>query len=475
MPTISPENSVLTAWKRTLGWRGAVPAILDPSGATLRTFTEIELEAMKIARLFDHVPTGSVVAVQLGNSERWPEVLLALWRRKLVPMPLADYVSETEMAVTLGTIRAAALVTNVGGPMVVHHRPVPPGAHRWVGPAPDFLKLTSGTTSAPRAIRFRAEQLLADCEQICAAMGITEQDLNFGVIPFSHSYGFCNLIMPLLTQGVRLVASRDRMPRAVLDGIAATGATVFPGTPVFFQKFAEMEQLPEMPALRLCISAGAPLPKPAAGMFTAKFGRKIHVFYGSSECGGISYDATEERRYESGYVGTPIRGVEVTLEGEEAGPIEVRGAAVGDGYFPTADENVLGAGRFIPGDLVRRTPRGLYLAGRTSDVINVAGRKLNPPEIEARIAECPGVVQAVVFGVPSELRGEEPVACVAGQGIDAAGVLRFCQGKLSPWQMPRDVWVVGEIPASERGKIDRRALALRYLARAAADRVPRGG
>lgn len=466
-PKMPHENALLTAWKRTLGWRGAAAAIFDPTGGTLRTFAGIELEALKIARLFHNLPAGSVVAVQLGNSERWPEVLLALWRRELVPMPLEDYVSETDMAVTLGTIRAAALVTNIGGPMIVHSRPVPPDAHLWAGPAPDFLKLNPVREGVPRAVRFRAGQLLADCEQICAAMEITEQDVNFGVIPFAQSYGFSSLLAPLLTQGVRLVVSRELTPRAVLDGLAATGATVLPGTPALFQKLLEQQHLPELPALRLCISEGALLPKQTGGMFSLKFGRKVHVFYGAPECGGISYDATEERRYEDGYVGTPIPGVEVTRAGEEAGPIEVRGAAVGDGYFPAADPLVLGGRRFVPADLVRTTPRGLYVVGRTAEVILVAGRRLNPNEVESQIAKCPGVIQAVVFGVPSESRGEEPVACVTGEGIDAAGVLQFCQETLSPWQMPRDVWVVGEIPASERGRIDRRALAASYLARGA--------
>ncbi len=469
MPDRPHDNALLTAWWAILGARGNAPAILDPRGEMLRTFFEIEIEALKITRMFDRIPPGSVVAVQLGNGERWPEVLLALWRRRLVPLPLPDQLSETELAVILGTIHAAALVSNAQGPLIVHRRPVPPEAHLWGGPAPDLLKLTSGTTSAPRAIRFRAGQLVADAAQICRGMGIGEHDLNYGVIPFAHSYGFSSLIVPLLTHGVALVATRDRMPRAVLDGLAATGATVFPGTPVFFQKFAEMDRLPELPALRLCISAGAPLTKHTAGMFTAKFGRKVHSFYGSSECGGISYDATENRHYEEGYVGTPLPGVEIEQEGEEAGPIVVRSAAVGDAYFPAADDAVLGGGSFVPGDLVRRTARGLYLTGRTSDVINIAGRKLNPLEIEARVEECPGVRQAVVFGVPSAHRGEEPVACVAGDGLEAAAVLRHCQQTLAPWQMPRAVWIVDEIPTTERGKINRRELAARYLAHAAAE------
>ena len=118
------------------------------------------------------------------------------------------------------------------------------------------MKLTSGTTAAPRAIRFRSEQLLADCTQICATMGLTGHDLNFGVIPLSHSYGFSNLVTPLLARGVPMVLSRDRMPRAVLNDLARTNATVFPGMPVFYQAFAEMEKVPALPKLRLCISAG---------------------------------------------------------------------------------------------------------------------------------------------------------------------------------------------------------------------------
>jgi long-chain acyl-CoA synthetase len=316
-------------------------------------------------------------------------------------------------------------------------------------------------------VRFRCAQLLADCENICTTMGITDLDVNYGVIPFSHSYGFSNLVLPLLVRGVRLVASRDRLPRAVLDGLVCTGATVFPATPVFFQKLAEMNNLPKLPGLRLCISAGAPLPRQAASKFSLKFGVKVHSFYGSSECGGIAYDATDERRYEDGFVGTPLNEVEIehSVEGdEEAGPIRVRSSAVGDGYFPVADPAVLNEGCFVPPDLVRRSERGLYLAGRASDIINVAGRKLNPAEVEARLAEFPGVKQAVVFGVQSPLRGEEPVACVAGEQLARDAVLRYCREKLSPWQVPRDVWVVDEIPANERGKVSRRALADDYRA-----------
>ena len=464
--TQSPhENALLSAWFETLGRFGSGPAIYSASGAVVRSFLEIGLEAVKIARLFDRIPPRSVVAVQIGNSERWPEIVLALWRRHLIPLPLGE-MGPAELAMTLGTCRVAALVTNVGGSLTVHRRPVAEDATEWLEPEPDFLKLTSGTTNTPRTIRFRAHQLLADCEHICGTMGISSRDINFGVIPFSHSYGFSNLILPLLVLGVRLVVSDDRLPRAILEGLVSSRATVFPATPLLFQKLTEMENPPELPELRFCISAGAPLSCDVAGKFSVKFRLKIHSFYGASECGGISYDTTEPRRYEDGFVGTPLNGVSIVSESDEPGPITVRSAAVGDGYFPVEDRAVLGGGRFVPGDLIQRAERGMYLVGRTSDVINVAGRKLSPHEVEARLTEFPGVRQAVVFGVPSELRGEEPVACiVASEDLACDALLRHCQEHLSPWQVPRDVWVVAEIPVSERGKINRRELAEMYRAR----------
>jgi acyl-CoA synthetase (AMP-forming)/AMP-acid ligase II len=125
---------------------------------------------------------------------------------------------------------------------------------------------------------------------------------------------------------------------------------------------------------------------------------------------------------------------------------------------------VLGGGTFTPGDLLRCTEGGLYLAGRASELINIAGRKLNPLELEQRLTECAGVKQAIVFGVPSALRGEEPIACiVAEHGTDAGAVFRYCQASLSQWQRPKDIWIVPEIPVNERGKISRRALAAEYL------------
>src|SRR5260370_19565257 len=90
-------------------------------------------------------------------------------------------------------------------------------------------------------------------------MDISDDDLNFGVFRVWHSFGFSNLFTPLMARGVPIVVSCDRTPRAVLADLARTGATVFPGTPAFYQAFCDIGDVPPLPKLRLCISAGAPL------------------------------------------------------------------------------------------------------------------------------------------------------------------------------------------------------------------------
>lgn len=404
------------------------------------------MEAREILERLTTLPQHSIVAVQLSNSPSWPAAFLALLRAGHITLPLASDATTPPFA---NALIDSTLTLQLSSSPVASASTLAPTA---------LLKLTSGTTGAPRAIRFTAAQLAADCEHICDTMGITESDLNYGVIPFPHSYGFSNLITPILLRGVPLVASEDRLPRAILDGLARTGATVFPGTPILFHHLASLDA-PALPRLRLGISAGAPLTRAVWERFHARFGIELHTFYGSSECGGIAYDRAGALQVE-GFVGRPMDGV--TISPASDGRIVVRSAAVGDGYFPDDEPQTLGNGCFHPADLVEWTESGLVLAGRISEFINVGGRKLNPVEVERCLGAIAGVREVVVFGIPSKSRGEEPIACVVGE-VDAATLLRDAAKNLAPWQLPRDVWHVSALPVNARGKISRRALAELYL------------
>lgn len=462
-------DPLLIAWEKTLAEKGDAPAILAATGEVSRTFNDIEQQGRELAGKIDMFKAGDVVAIQIGNHADWPSLLLACLRKGLVVLPLEQSISERERDAALEICKASAVVAAVPGCKAVDVQQLRTDASTvdWGPNPPSLLKVTSGTTAAPRAIRFRSEQLLADCDQICRTMGITDADLNFGVIPVSHSYGFSNLLTPLIARGVAMVLSRDRLPRAVLVDLARTNATVFPGMPVFYQAFCDMDEIPALPNLRLCISAGAPLSGAIARSFHEKFKQPIHSFYGSSECGGICYDR-DGTIFEDGFVGAPMEDVDLTpLSGVDptaaASQVRVRSAAVGDGYFPESDEEKLGGGVFVPDDLLARHGSGFKIVGRVSDLINVAGKKVNPAEVEAHLLRFAGVRDAIVFGCPSSLRNEEVAACVvADVDFTEAKLLEFCRAELSSWQVPKRIFLVDEIPVNERGKISRRELAKRF-------------
>jgi long-chain acyl-CoA synthetase len=461
-------DALLDAWLETLRCAKDGPAILNTHGEVLRKFSDVEERACHFESNLKMFAPGSVIAIQIGNHEDWPSILVACLRSRLVVLPLEQSVNEQQRDAALGLCNAEAVVSAVpsGNSPVIVQRKTADATTDWAENAPTLLKLTSGTTAAPRAIRFRSHQLLADCNQICDTMRIGDADLNFGVIPISHSYGFSNLLTPLIARGVPMVVSRDRTPRAILADLARSNATVFPGMPVFYQAFCEMEHVPALPKLQLCISAGASLPRVVGKKFREKFNLTIHSFYGASECGGICYDR-ETTNEEEGFVGQPMKGVNVEMVDPSAPPSQIRvhSAAVADGYFPEPDDQKLGDGIFVPDDLLARDDLGFKIVGRISDVINVAGKKVNPAEVEAHLLRFTGVREAVVFGRPAGagLRNEEVAACVvASPDVTESDLLRFCRTALSAWQVPKRIIVVDAIPMNERGKISRRDLAGRF-------------
>ena len=462
-------DALLDSWRQTLSCAKDRPAILTTHGQVLRKFRDIEEGACKFEPKLEMLTPGSVIAIQIGNHEDWPSILIACLRSDLVVLPLEQSVNDQQRDTALELCKAGAVVSAVpsGAAPDISRLRTADATPDWGENPPSLLKLTSGTTAAPRAIRFRSHQLLADCNQICDTMKITGADLNFGVIPISHSYGFSNLLTPLIARGVPMVLSRDRTPRAILSDLARSNATVFPGMPVFYQAFCEMDYVPALPKLRLCISAGAPLPRTVAKKFREKFNLPIHSFYGSSECGGICYDRETTNEVE-GFVGQPMAGVGIELLEPEssASQIQVRSAAVADGYFPEPHESKLRNGIFVPDDLLARDDSGFKIVGRISDVINVAGKKVNPEEVEAHLLRFSGVRQAVVFGRPAAagvLRNEEVMACVVvSPHVTESDLLRFCRTALSAWQVPKRIFIVDAIPMNERGKISRRGLARRF-------------
>ncbi len=329
------------------------------------------------------------------------------------------------------------------------------------------LKVTSGSTGLPKATFTRESQMVADTEHITTAMDIGPRDCQIAAIPISHAYGLGNLLLPLLLQGTPIVLREAFIPQQLHVDATTYGARVFHGVPFMFAHFANHPDAIAWPRmLETLVSAGAPLDPLMANAFARTFGVKIHSFYGTSESGGISFnDSPDIDGADS--VGTPLPGVTITLRPEEDAPtdsgrVHVAGDAVSSGYAGQAptDEGFVDGG-FLTGDFGRFDARErLILTGRASSFINVAGRKLQPEEVEHVLRSMPGVEDVRVLGVADAVRGQQVVACVVTDGlpVTAPQVRQFCGARLAAHKIPRTIVWLKQIPLTERGKTDRAKL-----------------
>ncbi len=451
------SNPMLSRWADVWPSRQNAAAILGEDGTALRTFAAVEEESLRWSGQLADLPPRSAVGLQIGNAPEWAGILLGAWRAGCVVLPM-DFDLNGPRRDRAENLAGARVRLELENGRVVRRNLATGRGENW--PDTDLLKLTSGTSSEPKAVRFGAGQLLADGESVCGTMGLAASDRNFGAIAFSHSYGFSNLITPLICRGIPLVAARDLMPRALVRGLAASGATVFPGVPALFRALSAIR--PEGGALRLGISAGAPLSSAIARNFHRQWGIKVHSFYGASECGGICYDADDDPDVPEGFVGDAMLGVGLRHPGGTgAARVRVRSAAVGLGYVPDQPDESLGPRGFAPADLLRRERGGYVIAGRVSDAINVAGRKVNPFDVESVLAGCPGVIEAAVFGLPGGARGEDVAACVVGTSSEAE-LRAHCAQRLPAWQVPKRWFFVEALPVSARGKLSRAELRERF-------------
>jgi len=323
------------------------------------------------------------------------------------------------------------------------------------------LKLTSGTTGAPRLAAFTAAQLRADLENIVATMGLRRDWPNLGVISMAHSYGFSNLVLALLLEGIPLIVVGSGLPEAVRRAAATEPAITLAAVPALWRAWHEADAIP--PNVRLAISAGAVLHLGLEQHVFERHALKIHNFYGSSECGGIAYDASSRPREDATCAGAPLRNVHLSVA--PGGCLVVRSRAVAQGYWPQAG-NELGKGVFHSCDLAELSVNLVYLRGRASDQINVAGRKVSPEAIEEALAAHPAVRECVVFGAPSSdsKRGENVVACLAANGkVNRTALKHFLLALLPAWQVPREWWFVDTLQANSHGKLSRAECRKRYL------------
>ncbi len=306
------------------------------------------------------------------------------------------------------------------------------------------VKITSGSGATPKAIECSAGHLLADGNNVIKTMGIRARDTNLAVIPLGHSYGLGNLVMPLMIQGTAMVCARDYMPRQLLEWIERYRVTVFPAVPALLRVLATLPAGRErLDSLRTVISAGAPLTPAVAQAFFARFGRKVHNFYGSSETGGICYDRTGSASLTGRSVGKPLAGVTLTVK---AGRVVAAGPAV-----------AIRGGRWRLDDFGEWNGRGeLVLLGRAGQGANIGGKKVHPLEVERVLLALPGVTDAVVW--LRQIHGRDLLAAAVETAQSRAEIERALAAHLPAWKWPKTLHIARELPHTARGKLDLAAL-----------------
>lgn len=459
-------SSILETFRALAGADATAPALICAATGAVYSREQLLSRADRLAtQLVDgSLGAGHSIAVQLANGVDFVATFLAARQLGATFVPIDRDAKQGEVASVLQQFGVNALVYHPGAvasdelPTLIVRSRTRKASFEGVA----LMKLTSGSTGRPKGILTSEQNLIADCRNICATMQITPRDTNFGAIPFSHSYGFSNLVTPLLLQGTPVVYSNDYLPLAVLEACNQFGVTVMPGIPLIYE---HLSRLPVgdgfFSTVRTFISAGAPLAANTSRKFRERYHNVIHTFYGCSECGGITYDR-EGAAVERGTVGTAMLGVRLSTEAEQ-GRLVVSSAAVAVRYYDPSGEECakFAAGRFTTDDVIQIAADGtVSITGRIGDLINTAGKKVNPREIEAVILQIPGVQQAKVYGEPAGARGDVVAAAVvADPDVTRETVREFCRTRLSDHKVPRIVKLIEAIPVDERGKVKRSALA----------------
>src|ERR1051325_606062 len=474
-----PASAIGDRFRRVARDKSSSVAVQSIESGATTTFADLaaECEAIGSALASLGIGRGAAVVSFVGNRPIFFAIVVACMEAGVALVPLGD-ATDAE---------AIALVDQAGAVAVITDRELPlgeakehilaPGVRivKRAGASSDpqyppsvVLKLTSGSTDLPKAAIASELHLVNDGRHIIEAMGIGPDDVNFTCIPLSHSYALGNVVMPLLLQGSRVALRHSFNPSQFVPDVADTGATVFPGVPFMFERIKSLDGIGPLPAcLRLLITAGARIDSGPVAWFRDRLDRKVHSFYGSSETGGIAYDDSEELS-DPLNVGRPMPETTITIRrperGSGQGRVFVHGNAVASGYAHTDDVDAVSAFAehgFLTGDVGYMDAEGrLVLTGRVSPLVNVAGRKVDPAEVERRLLELPGIADARVMGVACDTRGQEVVAFLVRTDatLTPLAIRHRCAETLSTHKIPRRFVFLDRLPVDARGKIDRAAL-----------------
>ncbi len=336
------------------------------------------------------------------------------------------------------------------------------------------LLLTSGTTGRSKAVKEGRAACWAKMQFFADAFSPGPDDVHLVYLPIAHVFGLRLALIPLLTGG-RLVLLDRFSPVAALRLMGEEQVTVLPGMPTHLTLMlgALDPTRHRVDSLRWAISAATALPEPVAKGVYERLGVELLYVFGCAE--GFTTRTTDRREILTGSVGSTVFSgppgtaqdgtvrIVDPVDHRTLGPGEVGeiafGARIPVEYW--GDPDTATDGWYYTGDLGRMDAGGrVYIVGRRKELVNRGGLSVAPSEIESAIARHPGVLDAGVVATPDPVLGEAICACIV-PGLDRphlAQLRSFVGEALARHKLPDELCLVGEIPRTKIGKVDRAAL-----------------
>ncbi|MFB7250579.1 long-chain-fatty-acid--CoA ligase [Microbacterium sp. NPDC056234] len=348
-----------------------------------------------------------------------------------------------------------------------------------------IIQYTSGTTGTPKGAALTHRNLLANAAQSQAWTPSIQRGKGcvvYAVLPMFHAYGLTLCLTFAMSMGARLVLFPKFDPDLVLDVIKKHPATFLPLVPPIADRLLSAAKAKgvSLRGIEVAISGAMALPHELVVPFEEATGGYLVEGYGLSECSPVLMANPVADNRVPGTVGLPLPGTECRVvdpdeptkdvEPGSAGELVVRGPQVFSGYYgkPEATEEVFVDGWYRTGDIVTIDDAGFVrIVDRIKELIITGGFNVAPTEVENALRQHPLVSDAAVVGLPSDHSGEEVVAAIVVDGdsdVDVEAIREFARGILTPYKVPRRVFVVDELPKSLIGKVLRRQVKEKLLA-----------
>lgn len=346
---------------------------------------------------------------------------------------------------------------------------------------PAIMLFTSGTTGTPKGVELTHRHVMATVRNIISAHELGPDDISYCFLPMFHINAQVIAFLSTFASGGRIVLETKFSASRFWQTVDRHGVTWVSAVPAVIAILIKSPgELPDGHRLRFMRSASAPLPELHARRFEARFGIPVIESYGMTEAASqICANPLPPRARKFGSVGVP-QGVLLRVVGERGealpvnaqGEIAICGESVIDRYAYGDDRNSSFIdGWFRTGDIGYVDGDGyVFLTGRSKEMINRAGQKISPREVEEVIDQHPDVRGVAVIGVPDDVYGERVVAYVVADCETFAErslseqLKDLCRGSISDYKCPSEIFMVSELPVGPTGKIQRLRLKQQVLA-----------